>query len=55
MIYEVSSSSPTFRTVRFTDGVNIVVADKGEKSSINNSRNGLGKTTLIEIIHFCLG
>lgn len=55
MIYEVSSSSSTFRTVRFTDGVNIIVADKGEKSSINNSRNGLGKTTLIEIIHFCLG
>ena len=55
MIYEISSSSPTFNRVTFKAGVNIVVADKGTDSSINNSRNGLGKTTLIEIIHFCLG
>lgn len=31
------------------------MADKTSKSSDKDSRNGLGKTTLIEIIHFCLG
>jgi uncharacterized protein YydD (DUF2326 family) len=55
MIYEITSSLPTFRTVALQPGFNIVLADKTKASTKDDSRNGVGKSTLIEIIHFCLG
>jgi uncharacterized protein YydD (DUF2326 family) len=55
MIYEITSSLPTFRTVAFKPGFNIVLADKTKTSTKDDSRNGVGKSTLIEIIQFCLG
>ncbi len=51
----VRSNSPTFRTVNFRQGLNIVLAERTKESTKKDSRNGLGKSTLIEIIHFCLG
>src|SRR5689334_4337122 len=35
--------------------MNVVLADTTEDSNETESTNGLGKTTLIRIIHFCLG
>jgi uncharacterized protein YydD (DUF2326 family) len=55
VINSVSSNISTFRTVNFTDGFNIILADTTDSSEKKDSRNGLGKSTLIEIIHFCLG
>jgi uncharacterized protein YydD (DUF2326 family) len=55
MILRVSADAPTFRTVEFQTGMNIVLADRAPTADIRESRNGLGKTTLIEIIHYCLG
>jgi uncharacterized protein YydD (DUF2326 family) len=55
MIHEVTSSLPTFRTVSFKPGFNIVLADKTKASTKDDSRNGVGKSTLVEIIQFCLG
>lgn len=55
MISAVRSDSPTFREVHFTPGFNVVLADRTKESTKNDSRNGLGKSTLIEIVHFCLG
>ncbi|MFI3137753.1 MAG: DUF2326 domain-containing protein [Methylococcaceae bacterium] len=55
MIHAVRCSNPSFNTVYFKQGFNIVLADKTSQSSIKDSRNGLGKSLLIEIIHFCLG
>ena len=55
MIHAVRSSHPSFNTVHFKQGFNIVLADKTSQSTIKDSRNGLGKSLLIEIIHFCLG
>lgn len=55
MIRQVRSDSESFRTVKFKEGFNVVLADRTETSSERDSRNGVGKTTLIEIIHFCLG
>jgi len=55
MIHRVSSSDPRFRTVHLSAGLNIVLAERTDGSSDKDSRNGLGKTSLIEIIHFCLG
>lgn len=55
MIRRVTANQPTFKTVEFTPGLNIVWADRTKESTKKDSRNGLGKSTLIEIIHFCLG
>ena len=33
----------------------MILADRTETSTQKDTRNGLGKSTLIEIIHFCLG
>lgn len=55
MIHSIISSIPSFRPVYFNSGLNVIVADKAKDSTVKGSRNGLGKTTLIEIIHFCLG
>ncbi|MFM6726441.1 MAG: DUF2326 domain-containing protein, partial [Dolichospermum sp.] len=55
MIYAVRCNQPSFKTVNFRPGLNVVLADRTEESGIRDSRNGLGKSTLIEIIHFCLG
>jgi uncharacterized protein YydD (DUF2326 family) len=55
MIRRVSANRATFHSVEFRSGLNVVLADRTEQSSSKDSRNGLGKTTLIEIIHYCLG
>jgi uncharacterized protein YydD (DUF2326 family) len=55
MIRCVRANKATFSSVRFEPGFNVVLADKTDKSSRKDSRNGAGKSLLIEIIHFCLG
>ncbi|AFZ25962.1 hypothetical protein Cylst_3847 [Cylindrospermum stagnale PCC 7417] len=55
MIHTVRCNQASFKTVRFRPGLNVVLADRTEDSGRRDSRNGLGKSTLIEIIHFCLG
>jgi len=55
MIYSLKSNKPSFRTIEFQLGFNVVLAERTKDSTIKDSRNGLGKSTLIEIIHFCLG
>lgn len=55
MIYSISADKATFNTVEFTPGFNLILAERTIESTGKDSRNGLGKSTLIEIIHFCLG
>lgn len=55
MIHWVGADRDSFRTVRLSPGLNVVLGDRTERSSRKDSRNGLGKTSLLEIIHFCLG
>lgn len=55
MLKRISSNDPRFKTIEFSPGLNVIVADKTKGSSKKDTRNGLGKTTLIEILHFCLG
>ena len=55
MIHSITANQPSFRRVEFTPGLNVILADRTEESSRKDTRNGLGKSTLIEIIHFCLG
>lgn len=44
-----------FKSFHFKDGLNIIVADRLDDSTSTDSRNGLGKTTTLALIDFCLG
>ncbi|MBI5076039.1 MAG: DUF2326 domain-containing protein [Nitrospirae bacterium] len=55
MIKAVRCDHSSFKAVRFEAGFNVVLAERTKESNPKDSRNGLGKTTLIEIIHFCFG
>ncbi len=55
MILSVRANRSTFREVTFQPGMNVIIADKDKRSSNRESRNGVGKSTLFQIIHFCLG
>lgn len=55
MLIELRANKKTFKTLVFKKGLNIILADSSESSSEKDSRNGVGKTSLIEILHFCLG
>ena len=55
MILAVRADRVSFKTVKFTAGFNVILADRTKDSTKRDTRNGLGKSTLIEIIHFCLG
>jgi len=45
----------SFRTVNFDRGLNVILADRTKEETKKQSRNGLGKSTFLELIHFCLG
>lgn len=49
------SNHASFRTVTFHDGLNVVLAERTQASAETDSRNGVGKTTLLQAIDFCLG
>jgi uncharacterized protein YydD (DUF2326 family) len=55
MIHGVSSDLPSFKTLSFTRGLNILLADKSHGATDRQSRNGAGKTSFIELIHFLFG
>ncbi|OJV39387.1 MAG: hypothetical protein BGO25_00900 [Acidobacteriales bacterium 59-55] len=55
MIRKVSSSLTTFKEVDLTANFNIILADRTKDSTKKDTRNGLGKSTFIDVIHFCLG
>lgn len=55
MIHSITADKATFRRVTLKPGFNVILADRTSTSNAKDSRNGLGKTSLLEIIHFCLG
>jgi uncharacterized protein YydD (DUF2326 family) len=55
VILEVSSDIPSFKTVRFRRGLNVLLADVAEKTTDRRTRNSAGKSSLVEIVHFLLG
>ncbi|MEX1034319.1 MAG: DUF2326 domain-containing protein [Sneathiella sp.] len=54
MITELSSDIETFKTLRFGGGLNILLADRHETSTTRDTRNGTGKTSFIELLHYIL-
>ena len=55
MIHSVSANQKSFHAVIFTKGLNVILAERSKASTEKDTRNGIGKSTLIEIIDFCLG
>ena len=55
MISKIYANDKRFKPVKFEKGLNLIVADRQQGSSDKDSRNGIGKTTLINILNFCLG
>jgi uncharacterized protein YydD (DUF2326 family) len=55
MIHQITSSLPTFKTLNFTAGLNVVLAEKSEGATDRQTRNSSGKTSLVTIVHFLLG
>lgn len=55
MIRRISASDDRFKTVTLGPHFNLILAERKETSTDRDSRNGLGKSLLLEIIHFCLG
>ena len=50
MLRELGSDDPRFRTVRFRPGLNLIVADRTATSTPDQSRNALGKTSVVELL-----
>ena len=55
MIREVSSDRESFKTLTFGPGLNVVLADKSRGASDRQSRNGAGKSSFVELVHFLCG
>lgn len=52
MIHKITSDLPTFKPLEFRPGLNILLADKSAGATDRQSRNGAGKTSFVELIHF---
>ena len=55
VINRVTANQGTFRTVEFSPTFNLVLAERTAEATERDSRNGLGKSLLLEILNFCLG
>ena len=58
LLKKVYSNQASFRTVEFnTTGLSFVVAKQKNPGSSEQGKtyNGVGKSLLVRIIHFCLG
>ncbi len=55
MIHGLSSDLPSFKRISFRPGLNILLAEKSAGATDRQSRNGAGKTSLVELVHFLFG
>ena len=52
MIIKIYSDLESFKTLHFKPGLNILLAERHESSGVRDTRNGTGKTSVIELLHF---
>lgn len=55
MIHAIEANHRSFRKVSFQPGLNLILADRSARASAKDTTNALGKSTLVDIIDFCLG
>ena len=55
-LVRLTANKPSFHTINFKEGVNFIVGGVQDKQkNKNKTYNGVGKSLIIKIIHFCLG
>ena len=55
-LIELSANKPSFKTIKFKDGLNFIIGGiSNEQKNKKSTYNGVGKSLMIRIIHFCLG
>lgn len=55
MLNKITSNFSTFKSIVFHSGLNIVLAEKTKLSTDKHTRNGAGKSSLVELINTLLG
>lgn len=55
MIHSIGSDLPSFKELNFNPGLNVILSDKSEGATDRQSRNGAGKTSFVELVHFLFG
>ncbi|MHC0055445.1 ABC-three component system protein [Actibacterium sp. D379-3] len=55
MIHTITSDLDSFKALTFAPGLNILLAEKSADATDRQSRNGAGKTSFVELIHFLFG
>jgi uncharacterized protein YydD (DUF2326 family) len=55
MLLRLSANDHRFRGIDFRPGLNLLVADTTGDSTDKDSRNGTGKSSMVELLHFLLG
>jgi len=56
-LVKLSSNMKSFHTIEFKEGLNLIVGSQANPSEKDNRKtyNGVGKSLIIYLIHFCLG
>ncbi len=55
MLHRLSANKEEFKPIDFSNGVNIIVAERDPEASETDSRNARGKTSVLQAVNYCLG
>lgn len=57
ILKELKANNPSFHTVKFKEGLNFIIGKRENplEKNLQNTYNGVGKSLIIELVHFCFG